>query len=244
MTLIAKFSTHNLNINLMQCMTKKIRSQSLFPDSSRLPFFIVCSIQKQTERCCSPSVFSIACGEGRFSSTLYWKWYTCRMRSGDETTCHQHGSSFVFLHILTCDDATWKKFYTRKSLVLPPSDSKSVTTVITQMKYMIHSSTRNSILRTLLYGRIQLSYLKFRCQSQCNLSNLTVPVSTQNELVVACACLQFESECSWEDSLLEHLLSESLQITISGEVCRVYDLTHLPLEEFLGCMAVVVMTGL
>ena len=167
------------------------------------------------------------------------------MRSGDETTCTPAWQQFRFP---SYSDMWWcymeKVLYTHKSLVLPPSDSKSVTTVITQIKYMIQSSTRNSILRTLLYGRIQLSSLKLRCQSQCNLSNLTVPVSTQNELVVACACLQFEPECSWEDSLLEHLLSESLQITISGEVCRVYDLTHLPLEEFLGCMAVVVMTGL
>ena len=36
-------------------------------------------------------------------------------------------------------------------------DSKSVTTVVTQIKFIIQSRTRNSILRTLLYGRIQLS---------------------------------------------------------------------------------------
>ena len=69
-----------------------------------------------------------------------------------------------------------------------------------------------------------------------------------HNLVTSVACLlfkrgfQIESKCTWE-ALLNTFFSFR-RPSISGEVWCFLDLTHLPMEEFLGCLVTVEMPGM
>ena len=55
-------------------------------------------------------------------------------------------------------------------------------------------------------------------------------------------CFQLESKCTWE-ALLNRFFSFR-RPSIFGEVWCFLDLTHLPMEEFLGCLVTVEMPGM
>ena len=129
----------------------------------------------------------------------------------------------------------------------------------------IRTSTLHNLLDILEYPHSQTTFLFITCSTckqqkagvrvsewdydaHCKNIWITSTIIWSSQLHACCVVqgyFQFESQCSWEASpFLLKLESFCRRPSISGGVWCFFNLTHLLLEEFLGCMVTVEMSGM